>query len=1204
MTTNRPEATREDSGAKTSNPSPRDDKTARRDQGAASIGPIRGRLMVPLTAVLLLLVGGFATFVVFIQQKHQTDQSEYVLKKASAELSKKLMEQTEVLEILGDSLLDDTSMLDMLKSQDAKALLASYEHLFEHLRDEHNITHFYFQRPDRINLLRVHKPGKNGDTINRFTTLEAERTGKIASGIELGPLGTFTLRVVRPIFDGEILIGYLELGKEIEDVLTYIYDEYEVELTAIIFKGVLNRQMWESGMEMLGREANWERFDEKVVIYSSLEGFPDEVGRFVGEQGHPHNDVIANVKFNNKSWWLIVDPLIEAAGTEVGDLIVMHDNTEAKAQFRHTLLFLLSTVFVMLVSLLGFVYVLLRRTDRDIYRQQGDLAAGKERFEQLAEQSRTIHWEVDADGLYTYVSDVVQSVLGYRSEELTGKMYFYDLHPEDGREEFKASAMAVVENQKPFAGMKNIIQAKDGRIMWMSTNGLPLVNDDGILIGYRGSDTDITERKQADDQLRENEIRIKTILEQVQAGVVIVAEDTHEIIFANTAAASLAQMSADEMIGKTCHEYICPAEKGKCPISDMGQMMNNCETVLLRADGEKVKILKTVKLFDLDGRMCLMETFVDITNIKEAEKQRDENIAELQQAKEAALSMMEEAEASRTEAEEVNEQLLEATARANDMATEAAMANIAKSEFLANMSHEIRTPMNAIMGFSDLLVEEALNDEQKDYVNTIRASGKGLLTIINDILDYSKIEAGNMDIEMIRCSLDEVLGTIDDMLGGKATEKGLNFQIVHRTALPAIILADPTRLGQCLINLVSNAIKFTRSGYVHINVSQQGIEGKRLIRFDVEDTGIGIPVAKLESVFDSFSQADGSTTRKFGGTGLGLTITRQLAELMGGEVFVKSEVDKGSIFTLMIPAGLDVSEQPQLRKEHMKNITRQVKPTAIETYLGRILVAEDAPANQKLLRILLGKAGIDPVIVDDGRQAVEAATGESFDLIFMDMQMPVMNGYEATEALRTQGNDTTIVALTANAMEGDKEKCLMCGCDDYLSKPVGQDELNEVLAKYLSGATHQSNQTAQTESEPSPQDVTVATNSASTDKTIIDWQELMSICDDEEIIIELAEALCFDTPPSMEKVLAAIRGKDFASLELYAHRMKGSMATIGAPTVSEVAARMEQAGKDEDLKTAESLIEQLQTEVDSLLSFLAEADWMEKARGQSKTTKA
>ncbi len=401
------------------------------------------------------------------------------------------------------------------------------------------------------------------------------------------------------------------------------------------------------------------------------------------------------------------------------------------------------------------------------------------------------------------------------------------------------------------------------------------------------------------------------------------------------------------------------------------------------------------------------------------------------------------------ELEEVNQHLIETTAMSNNMAAEAEMANIFKSQFLANMSHEIRTPMSAIIGFSNMLAEETITEEQREYVDIIRNSGESLLHLINDILDLSKIEAGKIDVEIIDCSLKEMLNSIEPLMKAKASEKGVEFQVVTTDALPAQIRTDPTRLEQCLINLANNAIKFTERGHVYVNVSLQENNSESFIRFDVEDTGIGIPAERQEQIFEPFVQADGSTTREFGGTGLGLTITKRLSELLGGTLSLTSEVGKGSVFSLVIPTGVDVGKQTLLDESGSTNQPGTVLDTEEIELSGSVLVAEDDPANQKLIRKLLEKRGFEVTIAEDGVIAVQKSSEQSFDLILMDMMMPRMNGYEATVALRDDGVSTPIIALTANSMKGDRGKCIEAGCDDYLSKPVNQDELRRILKKYV-----------------------------------------------------------------------------------------------------------------------------------------------------------
>ena len=399
--------------------------------------------------------------------------------------------------------------------------------------------------------------------------------------------------------------------------------------------------------------------------------------------------------------------------------------------------------------------------------------------------------------------------------------------------------------------------------------------------------------------------------------------------------------------------------------------------------------------------------------------------------------------------QETNSELQEANKELAIALEDAERAEKAKSEFLANMSHEIRTPMNSVIGFSDILFEEDLTKDQKEYVGQIRQCGRNLMQIINDILDFSKIEAGKLEMESIECDIDQLIKDISSILHLQAREKGLEFEILRDDKLATVINTDPGRLRQCLVNLINNAIKFTEKGFVHLTVSPEDRNGQPYIRFNVEDTGIGISVKAQQEVFNSFTQADGSTCRKYGGTGLGLTITKRLAELLGGEITLTSEEGKGSIFSLVIPAGIDATKQQAL---DIHNINGQIdsnndkKPSE---FSGHVLIAEDVETNRLLMNTLLNRMGLETTTAKDGNEAVQKALANKYDLILMDIQMPNMNGYEATKALREAGIKTPIVALTACAMKEDEQKCLEAGCDDYLTKPIDRRQLLEKIAKHL-----------------------------------------------------------------------------------------------------------------------------------------------------------
>ena len=530
-------------------------------------------------------------------------------------------------------------------------------------------------------------------------------------------------------------------------------------------------------------------------------------------------------------------------------------------------------------------------------------------------------------------------------------------------------------------------------------------------------------------------------------------------------------------------------------------------------------------------------------------------------------------------------------------------ANEAKSRFLATMSHEIRTPMSAIIGFSDIIAEDDLTVEQRQHVNLIQESGHHLLNLINDILDFSKIEAGKFDIDLIDCSLGKLLNSVGSLMRPKALEKGLEFETIQSNELPSQIHTDPDRVRQCLINLTNNAIKFTDKGHVHINVSLEDKDNRPYIRIDIEDTGIGIPSKVQQKIFESFTQADGTTSRKYGGTGLGLAITRELAGLLGGELSLTSEQGKGSIFSLTIPAGLDVTKQPFLNWD---DITECVDIPKEETnklrFSGHVLVAEDVKTNQMLIELLLGRMGLEVTIVQDGAEAIQKALSRSFDLILMDIQMPNMDGHEATKILRKEGIRTPIVALTAGAMRDDDKKCIEAGCSDYLSKPVKRAKLIELIEKYLPSedtagseigelsefCSEQNDQAAQSDSLVNTEEY----------KEAIDWNQVLARGFDEELMKEIMPICIEDNKECLKKLTSAVKTFHAKNIELYTHTIGGSASNMGAVKLSEIAFRFEHMASEEDLSDAEKLLQNITTEFGRLKAFVSKPNWIEIAKKQ------
>ena len=545
--------------------------------------------------------------------------------------------------------------------------------------------------------------------------------------------------------------------------------------------------------------------------------------------------------------------------------------------------------------------------------------------------------------------------------------------------------------------------------------------------------------------------------------------------------------------------------------------------------------------------------------LKVANRDLKENLSELHEAKEAALT-----------------------------------AAKAKSAFLANMSHEIRTPMNGVLGMLEMIKDTSLSKTQGDLLRTAYASADSLLAIINDILDFSKIEAGKMTIEHIEISVRNVVSDICTLLGGTAREKELTLSCDIDPDLPGVLIGDPVRLRQVLTNLIGNAVKFTETGEVRVKVNLLGCVGNSAqVEFSVEDTGIGISRTVLPQLFDEFTQADGSTTRKFGGTGLGLTISRQLVELMGGDINVVSTEGQGSTFSFTLDMTIcehHTRQQESAGHTGLKDVSGQQQqdmttfPDSIQ-----VLMAEDNVVNQKVAISMLKKIGIQHIdVARDGREAVSMNSTHTYDLILMDCQMPQMSGYEATGVIRRQEREQQlppipIIAMTANAMAEDREKCLAAGMDGYLSKPVKTQELQTTLAKWLIYDT-----LPQTTDNSSGAGEVVE---QSTQYPLIDQQVLAALKElmEEEFPV-LINSYIEDAPKLLADILSSSKEADREILVRAAHTLKSSSNNLGAIKLAMIAETIEKQSQDNKLSVAATLIPSLQAALDETIEALANAE--------------
>ncbi|HBY62433.1 MAG TPA: hypothetical protein DEH78_21635 [Solibacterales bacterium] len=510
---------------------------------------------------------------------------------------------------------------------------------------------------------------------------------------------------------------------------------------------------------------------------------------------------------------------------------------------------------------------------------------------------------------------------------------------------------------------------------------------------------------------------------------------------------------------------------------------------------------------------------------------------------------------ARKEAEQARELLETANAWAREVAAQAELASTAKSEFLANMSHEIRTPLNVVLGMTELALDAGLTGEPREYIETAHQSAGALLTLLSDILDFSKAQAGKLELDAVDFDpRDCVRGSVKAH-ALRAAAKQLEFEVRISADVPAALHGDQGRLRQLLLNLVDNAVKFTDRGRIEVAVEVVRADAAGVVlRLLVADTGIGVAPDKQELIFEPFTQADGTTTRKYGGTGLGLSIAASLAEKMSGRLFVASSEGAGSTFGTVLC--FTAASAPEA--------ARTAGGVAVEPQAGgalRVLLVEDSPVNQVLTRRLLEREGHRVEVARNGVEALEKVDRTHFDLILMDVQMPLMDGVEATAEIRARerqkGRQTPILAMTANSLPEDKEMCMQAGMDGYLTKPIESQELLRVMQQVVGRTT-----------TPGPASETVR---------LIDRDVALERVDgDEELLQEVARLFLQEYPQLVDRVRAAISGGNASELEHAAHSLKGSVSNFGAARVVAAAFALERLGRSGATEGGEQLLQVLE----------------------------
>ncbi len=896
-------------------------------------------------------------------------------------------------------------------ARDRPALLQASLPIILRLRQYSKITHLYFHNPDKTCFLRVHQPSWHSDLIHRLTLDQAAASGQTATGLEIGPLGTLTLRAVMPLQEGPRLLGYLELGRELASLLT-VFDELKTvdgwELT--VSKSQVRQANWEQGMAMLGRVANWNTYPDKVLIAANSSKHVVCPEKRTGWLAYLTHSMLPNSMFCMQC----VLPLHDANRQQVGRLLVVRGEQDDLSFVRYlNKLFLLALLSLTIFFLL-FYYILLHRLERQLAVSDAGMKETKRQLGFALEAAGLGLWDWRPRSNELCTNDIFFTMLGWQPSDFPQHSQVWEdlMHPDDFATMNK-DIQALFGKKQGCYKAEYRLRTADGQWQWVRALGQVTEHDSkGQAIRFMGVHVDITASKKSEADLLEQQERFITFMETLPDAVFL-KDGAGRWLLTNAVARRLFQVEQTPWHSKTDLElgkdlpHLADALTA-CTASDQrawekGSMMIEDETVIELSGKKHIFEVRKMPLFFPNGRRkALVIIGRNVTEHRQMEQQ-------LREARQIAES-----------------------------------ASQAKSDFLANMSHEIRTPMNAVIGLTRLVLETELTAKQRNYLKKISISAELLLGLLNDILDFSKIEAGRMDIEETDFSLRALLESINNVLAVRGEEKGLDFIIEFTEEVPDNLKGDPLRLSQILINLGNNAIKFTEQGRVTLRVAFiRQTEKEIVLRFSVADTGIGMSEEQQKKLFQVFSQADSSISRKYGGTGLGLAISKQLVELMGGSISVESTLGQGSVFSVILPFIINNSASPRPEPEPALDFSQlQGK---------KVLLAEDNEINQEITASLLRGKGVEVRLATNGAEALEKLQQENFDAVLLDIQMPVMDGCTVSREIRKQPQykQLPIIALTANVMNNDKQKSRQAGMNGHIGKPFQEQELFATLCRLL-----------------------------------------------------------------------------------------------------------------------------------------------------------
>lgn len=762
-------------------------------------------------------------------------------------------------------------------------------------------------------------------------------------------------------------------------------------------------------------------------------------------------------------------------------------------------------------------------TYRDISRRKRSealLFESETRYRNLTDEAPLCIITCNTEGSILYANSRSTEITGLPVRELISgvNMFKYQSFIDAG---LSTKLIYCIKNDKKVIIEFPYTNVKD-EFIYARTHISVLKNSKNKIIGALTIVEDFTDYKEIERSIRLSEYKLQKILDSLQVGVILIDMETCTIVDINAFAVRMFGIPKEKFIGRINEEYRSKKFKNK---------PESYESFIVNAKKRKLPVIKTVVPIVFNNRTFLLENFVDITDQKTTE-------LELKIAKQ-----------------------------------EADEASLAKSRFLANMSHEIRTPMNGVIGIAQLIKRGEDSDKLGEYIDMIIDSAQSLITIINDILDISKIEENRIDFEEITFNIIDLLKSIAESFQFRAKQKGIDCISKIDDKIPVFVKGDPTRLKQIFINMMGNAVKFTHRGKIELKADLvEKTDEQVILAFQVIDSGIGIPKNKIEKIFEMFTQADSGMTRLYGGTGLGLSITKRLVEIMGGALTVKSKEKKGSTFSFSIR--LKPSDELNV-SEYYRNNNNQKNVTTINPL--KILVAEDVVINQRYIEGLLKSFQHDITIVDNGRKVIKYWESQKFDCILMDIYMPKMDGLEATRIIREKEEKTTehipIIALTAAAFANDKRRIMASGMDDYIVKPIDEVKLFRVLAKVN-----------QKQSAVRPGKNTILFETGSLIDSAMFNERFKKFSN--EIIIEIIDEFLMTYSTDLYAIGQNILSKDFHLIKEITHKFKGELMVFCANDIVEIAYKIEKAALESSVQNMDTLFNRLQLNVNGLINEL------------------